>query len=254
MEMNIKKFIRESAKLMFLGTCSFFALSLFGRAEDVKIKGLPQNLFQAIPKETDADIDALLRAAASYSTENEYSKGLDELYKKHENYLTERTSKMCLTVKNKKGKNIPLAKVFVSQILNENSERDDERYPDPRTDTKAITDWNGQTVVKNLSSFNPHLLIYYLAAGKIPRDNFTVTIKAGGYKEKKVGFVSIDRESLAFSTRLLPYFLALFNTSEKGKKFICAKEDFTIPKEYTAEMITLEVILEEEEPDNSVRH
>jgi len=211
-----------------------------GMAETPKIKGVPDNIYSALPKTFSEALPDMEKA----KTELELQRTLTKMVEKDMKFFMKQTVLVRIKVTDAKGTPVSGCKVQLNELLDRNSADFHPEEPVMLLKKMLVTDKDGKCSYDKIPAFNFYRLVIYLAHNRLPRENFNAIVKAKGYKPKTVKFLSMDRQTFAMGLKVFEFACKFEKQSGKPLKIL---ENYTIPASYLNDAVEVNIVLEKQD-------
>lgn len=215
--------------------------------EKYNYKGMPADIFTAIPKELLPWFEKMETA----KNDLEVEKILGEMLKAHSKLLDNNFIEVRIQVVNKKLEPVAGAKVQLNELRNPNADDFDDHYIGKEFKKMLTTDEDGKCSHDKIRGFNFYRLIMAIGNGGYFHHDFNAIVKTKGYKPQTVTFITVNKRILAMAYKTM-LVLELAKERNKSRKPIKMHEEYRIPKEWTSDAIELTIVLENEDEGASV--
>lgn len=215
--------------------------------EKLKYKGMPPDIFTAIP----AKLIPWFEKMEIAKSERDSEEILSEMLEANSKLIDKAFVTVKIRVTNKKNEAVAGAKVQLNELRDSNSEYFDDQFVGTELKKMLTTDENGKCSYDKIQGFNFYRLIMALGNSGYFHHNFNAIVKAKGYKPQTVTFITVNKRILAMAYRTL--LISQLMRERNGEKLLKVHEKYSIPKEWTTDEIELNIVLEEADARKSVR-
>jgi hypothetical protein len=209
-------------------------------AETPKIKGVPDNIYSALPKTFSGALSDMGKA----KTYPEFDGVLTKMLEKDMKFFMEQTVLVRIKVTDAKGASVSGCKVQLNELLDRNSFEFHPEEPVVLLKKMLVTDKDGKCSYDKIPAFHFYSFIIYLVNSRLPRENFNAIAKAKGYKPKTVKFLSMDRQTFAMGLKVFEFACKFEKQSGKPVKIL---ENYTIPASYLNDAVEVNIVLEKQD-------